>query len=287
MGRNLFLITGASKGFGRAIALALAKSDIVRKHNTNILCLARSHAGLVETCEVLRTVCAQEVGNSLEIQAVEVDFSSPNLDTICSDVFDSFIPDGSYDAVFLFNNAGSLGTLDRIRNLTASLIRSALEVNVVAPVVLTAQFLTKFSSCKAVTVVNISSLAAIEPFDCWSIYGAGKAAREMFHRTMVVEEGLIQQEESSPAGSPENIQPRVRILNYAPGPLDTDMQKVIRDEMPEVPLRSIYVQMHQEGKLVDPNDSARVLVQLLESGNYENGAHVDYYDVMNPEPVGK
>ena len=31
-------------------------------------------------------------------------------------------------------------------------------------------------------VVNVSSLAALEPFKTWAGYGAGKAGREMFHR---------------------------------------------------------------------------------------------------------
>lgn len=71
----------------------------------------------------------------------------------------------------------------------------------------------------------------------------------------------------------------MRVLNYAPGPLNTDMQRRIRDEMPDVPLREVYMKMHNEGKLIDPAVSAKVLVGLLEKDEYENGAHVDIYDV--------
>ncbi|KAI8854981.1 hypothetical protein BC829DRAFT_359451 [Chytridium lagenaria] len=289
--RRLYIVTGASKGFGRAIVLALAKSDIVRQHDTDILCLGRNAAGLVETIRLAKDLHQASIWTeSLDFQSADVDFSSLNLDFLCEDILSSYVKQPSmYQSATLINNAGSLGSLTRSRNLTASMIRSAFEVNVVAPMVMTSRFLSKFgSTCDSVTVINISSLAAIEPFDCWGIYSCGKAAREMFHRNVAVEELLIQQEEAATSGELESpIQPRVRTLNYAPGPLNTDMQKNIRDEMPDVPLRSLYVTMHEEGKLVDPNDSARVLVELLDSGNFENGAHIDYYDVLNPTHVGK
>lgn len=49
------------------------------------------------------------------------------------------------------------------------------------------------------TVVNISSLCALEPFPSWVLYCTGKAAREMMFRVLAKEE------------------PDLRVLNYAPG----------------------------------------------------------------------
>jgi sepiapterin reductase len=70
----------------------------------------------------------------------------------------------------------------------------------------------------------------------------------------------------------------IRVLNYAPGPLDTDMQKEIRETMPNVPLKALYTQMHREQKLISPLVSAQKLVHLLIQNTFQNGAHVDYYD---------
>ncbi|KAJ3217204.1 hypothetical protein HDU67_008333 [Dinochytrium kinnereticum] len=210
----------------------------------------------------------QDTGKSLMLQSADIDFGALNLELQCEDILTSFIrPPSTYECATLINNAGSLGALTRTRNITASMIRSAFEVNVVAPFVLTSGFLNKFADvCKSISVINISSLAA----------------------NVALEELLIQQEANdSPTGPESPVQPRVRVLNYAPGPLNTDMQQNIRDEMPDVALRAIYVKMHEEGKLVDPNDSARILVQLMETGNFENGAHIDYFDVLDPTPVGK
>jgi sepiapterin reductase len=88
----------------------------------------------------------------------------------------------------------------------------------------------------------------------------------MFHSTIAVEGDLIGRS--------------VRVLNYAPGPLDTDMQARIRDEMPEGDLKKIYVDMHAKSNLVQPQASAKVLMQLLKIDKFKNGAHVDYYDAM-------
>lgn len=57
-----------------------------------------------------------------------------------------------------------------------------------------------------VEVVHISSLCGVQPFKTWGLYCSAKAARNMFFKTMAVEE------------------PNIRVLNYAPGPLDNDMQ---------------------------------------------------------------
>lgn len=71
-----------------------------------------------------------------------------------------------------------------------------------------------------------------------------------------------------------------KVLNYAPGPLDTDMQGVIRDEMPEQStVRSLFVGMKQRNELLTCDQSADVLWRVVELNEYKTGAHIDYYDV--------
>jgi sepiapterin reductase len=69
---------------------------------------------------------------------------------------------------------------------------------------------------------------------------------------------------------------QVRVLNYAPGPLETDMSNELRSsESLDPSLKPMYQQ-----KLVDPADSAAVLVHLvLEAPDlFESGSHIDYYE---------
>ncbi|KAL2913730.1 hypothetical protein HK105_206746 [Polyrhizophydium stewartii] len=295
--RSLFIITGASRGFGRSIALALADSPLVTAQPTDIVLAARSVDGLHETQRAVERIFNEAdvtTRHPLALHVCAVDFGSPTVDVACDLVVSRTVPHppGAYHSVTLVNNAGSLGRLARIRDQTLEDVRRNLELNVTAPLVLTAAFLKRFASeCARTVVVNVSSLAAVQPFDTWGVYSANKAARDMFHRVVALEEGIIEAEETLPgiverAGNDETLgtaparHGRVRVLNYAPGPLDTDMQARIRAEMPNVQLRQVYVKMHDEGRLVDPNDSAKVLVSMLESDDYDNGAHVDFYDVQ-------
>jgi sepiapterin reductase len=72
---------------------------------------------------------------------------------------------------------------------------------------------------------------------------------------------------------------RVKTLNYAPGPLDTDMQTLIRAQDDYEPQREAFKKMHEEGTLIDPAASAAKLIALLETRSFESGAHIDYYDL--------
>ena len=68
------------------------------------------------------------------------------------------------------------------------------------------------------------------------------------------------------------------MLNYAPGPLDTDMQAAIREDMPNSRVKDIFVDMKKAGTLVKPDESAMKLLRILESNNFTTGDHIDYYD---------
>lgn len=72
---------------------------------------------------------------------------------------------------------------------------------------------------------------------------------------------------------------KIRILNYAPGPLEaTEMTQMLR----EADDLHSSLKPHYQKTLVDVNDSAMALMQLLHSGKFDNGQHVDYYDLVPP-----
>jgi sepiapterin reductase len=118
----------------------------------------------------------------------------------------------------LFNNAGSMGQLTTVQNLALPALREAIDLNVTGIFYVTKWFVSalqpRWSDSGSASpaqhgpdvVVNISSICGgVDPYASLSVYCAGKAARDMFHRTLAA----------------ENPGPHLRVLNYAPGPMDT------------------------------------------------------------------
>lgn len=100
------------------------------------------------------------------------------------------------------------------------------------------------------------------------MYCAGKAARDMYHAVLAEECNVV-----------PFCCPTISIMSYAPGPLDTDMQKEIRESATvDHDTRSFFISMKDEGKLVNPLASAEKLVKLIACGNYVTGSHIDYFD---------
>lgn len=124
------------------------------------------------------------------------------------------------------------------------------------------------TSVNSATVVNVSSLAAVQPFESWSVYCAGKAARDMYHKV------LAEEQKKAPVRS------SFFVVNYAPGPLDTNMQKEIR-ENPSVDKQTqeYFVSLKENKQLVDADVSAEKLVVILRERKHESGSHVDFFDL--------
>lgn len=125
-----------------------------------------------------------------------------------------------FNKVYLINNAGSMGPLHPIGSEAFKLTEcvSIINANISSCFYLTNEVVKRykakqFKSASELFVVNISSLAAIQPFLTFGLYGTGKAARDMFHKILAEEH--------------KNGADGIRVLNYAPGPLDTDMSTEI------------------------------------------------------------
>lgn len=60
----------------------------------------------------------------------------------------------------------------------------------------------------------------------------------------------------------------MKVLNYAPGPMDTEMTKPIREQ----------VLGFDRNIMVDIQESAHRCVRLAIGGAFTTGAHIDFYD---------
>ena len=217
--------------------------------------------GSTVTCDI----CVCDLGDLDNLKySAEILFKAATKDS------DSSL--SAYDQVIFVNNAGSLGTLAGVgteKDSEALLnISKTFAFNVTSSCYLTAEIVRLYhtSNLKSdnLVIINISSLAALQPFETWSVYCAGKSARNMFHQVLALE-----------TASNDNI----NILNYAPGPLDTDMQAEIREsETINRETREYFRGLKDSNTLVQVNDSAAKMVKIILSKSYVSGCHIDYYD---------
>jgi len=253
---TLAIITGASRGLGRRLAIEMAATF----SPLHTVLFSRSKEGLEST-----KVEIEKGPSKSTVEIHPVDFAHlDSLPTSLEEIFKQLALK-EYKKIYFILNHGSLGPLKYIKQQTDfKAVRAEIDLNVTSVYIATSIFLKHFEDKKVPTVlVNVSSLAALQPFDSWSIYCMGKAGREMIFKAVPVE-----------------VESHVKTLNYAPGPCDTDMQKEIR-ETAEGPSREVFKKQYEEGKLLDPALSMKLLVSVLEKDEFKSGSHIDIYDVID------
>ena len=281
----LLIVTGASRGFGRASALAFCQ----RRHPSDgrhivAVLVGRSAVGLAETEEQLRRISSEWNDDSIRQRVVSrvVVANLGDLDTL-DHTIDRILAqaeDDRFDECVLINNAGSLGHIGPAMSAPSLIdLRQTVNLNITAALWLSVrimQWARQQSSCsgfslKKCAIVDVSSLVAIQPFPTLAVYSAGKAARDAYHNSMAQDFAAANDESNNPLA--------IRILNYAPGPLEgTDMTQQLR----EADTLHASLKPHYQKTLVDVHDSARALMDLLQSDMFDNGQHVDYYDLVPP-----
>lgn len=160
------------------------------------------------------------------------------------------------------------GTLDPI-GFAGEVDTDAYVANVVlnsaAPQVLGHLFLAAAGRAEASRhLVMLTSGAAKRVYPGWTAYGAGKAAIDRWVRN---------------AGAEQEMRGGVRVLSVAPGTVDTGMQAQPRQTSEhDFPSRERFVDLHEAGKLTDPQEVATRIWRLLDRG-LANGSVVDLREV--------
>jgi NAD(P)-dependent dehydrogenase (short-subunit alcohol dehydrogenase family) len=165
------IITGASKGLGRALAAALAE------RGWDLVLDARTAGVLKETAEALSVY-----GTRVEALPGDVGDAGHRAELVAA-------ARGLGGVDLLVNNASALGAEPLVPLADHSLegFRTALEVNTVAPLGLIKEALPLLLA-RSGRVLNISSDAAVEAYPTWGGYGASKAALEHLSAVLAVEE---------------------------------------------------------------------------------------------------
>ena len=160
--KKFALVTGASKGLGRAFALELGSRGI----NTILVSLPGEDIDLLNE-EIISTYSTMSV-------FFEVDLS--DYDNVIS--FSKTINE-TYSVFLLINNAGIGGTM-KFGDSSVNLVNTIVQLNVMAVSILTRQLIPNLASQTQSFVLNISSLAAFNPVGYKLVYPASKAFVDRF-----------------------------------------------------------------------------------------------------------
>ncbi len=184
------IVTGASRGFGRALATDLARDGWA------LVIDGRRSESVGEAAEWLR-------GLGTAVRPIVGDVVEPEhraaLVAAAADL-------GGLD--LLVANASSLGPspLPRLEDYPLDALGRVYQVNVFAPVALTQLALPSLRNSEGV-VVSVSSDAAVEGYEGWGGYGSSKAALDQVARVLGAEE------------------PTLRVYAFDPGDMRTDMHQ--------------------------------------------------------------
>ena len=222
---KIAIVTGASRGIGRAISVALAKEG------ATVVLAARSVERLKETAKQVT-----EAGGRAEIVVTELteEESIKNLVRVTGDTF------GRLD--ILVNNAGVTHSARLEETATADWDRCH-QVNARAPFILCREALPLLKKAGAGYIVNIASVVGVKGYPLQSAYTASKHAL----RGMTI--SLAEELKAS----------NIRVHLLCPGGVDTELVQKVRPDIKKEDLMQpdeiaelvVYLVTHKGNAVMD------------------------------------
>lgn len=232
---HLYIITGATRGLGAALARALIQPG-------------HSLLGLARHEDPVLAAQAAAAGVPLEQWAIDLSHGRE-----AADMLRQWLgrPGAQHASGTLINNAGMIPRVAPLGDVDADDLVHAVRVNLEAPLALTSAFLGATRHWNGPRrVLNISSGLGRRAMASQAIYCGTKAAMDHYTRCVALEEAM------RPNGA--------RVCSLAPGVIDTDMQMQLRAAAPaDFPDRARFEQLKTQGLLDSPEQAAaRVLAWL-------------------------
>ena len=189
--KKIALVTGASRGIGRAAAIALGREG------AHVICVARTVGGLEESDDAI----VKAGGTATLVPLNLKDFAA--IDRLGASIYERW---GKLDA--FLGNAGVLGALTPLSQLDPKLFAEVLDINVTANWRLIRSLDPLLRQSDAGRALFITSGASAKHTPYWGVYAMSKAALESIARTYAAE--------------CEGTKVKVNLLN--PGPIRTAMR---------------------------------------------------------------
>jgi NAD(P)-dependent dehydrogenase (short-subunit alcohol dehydrogenase family) len=244
----IVVLTGASRGMGRAMAVQLLQPG------THLLTLSR------HPDPTLAAVAPD--GARLTQWALDL-ADSPAAAARLADWLEAEAPD---DAA-LINNAATLASPGPLREGEPGELTLAVRVGLEAPLLLTAAFLRATADWATDRrVLNISSGLGRRPMAGSASYCAVKAGLDNFSAAVALEE----------SGRPHGA----RIVALAPGVIDTDMQVQLRGaDRARFPEGDGFEELSTSGRLDSPEHAAAKVLAWLARPDFGSRPVADVRDV--------
>ena len=249
--KHLTILTGASRGMGLAMAQQLCTPDAL------LLCISRA------TSSELQALSTQQ-GASLIQWSADLAEPAPVASQLLAWLGGQ--DTGSLASATLINNAGIIGRIGPLNPMDAVDIATTLRIDLEAPMLLTAAFLTATRAWEVPRkILNISSGLGRNAMAGSALYCAAKAGMDHFSRCVALDEA------THTYGA--------RIVSIAPGVIDTDMQADLRAGDPAgFPGRATFINLKETGALTSPVDAAARLLAYLARPDFGSQPVADVRD---------
>jgi NAD(P)-dependent dehydrogenase (short-subunit alcohol dehydrogenase family) len=189
---RIALVTGASRGIGKATALALAKAG------AHVVAIARTVGGLEELDDAIKAIGSSATLVPLDLKDYD------GIDRLALALYERY---RKLDV--LVGNAGILGPLSPLGHIEPKTWDDVLAVNVTANWRIIRAMEVLLKSADAGRAVFITSSVASSAKAYWGAYAASKAALNVLARTYAA----------------ETVNTRVRVNLFNPGPTRTRMRE--------------------------------------------------------------
>ena len=246
LAKQVAIVTGGGRGFGRAIAETLAALG------ANVVIASRNAPELDEVANAIK----KQGGKALAQTADIADERQVQELVLAAERWVG-------PPTILVNNAGVLDPIGPLVETSGTMWLRNIAINVGGTYLATRAVLPGMLDRDYGRIVNISSGAADRPSAGWSAYCAARAAVDQLTRVLALEmEGS-----------------GVSVSAFHLGFMDTAMQERIRQSTPEqFPRVEELREAHRQGRVKDPHDPARVVAYLCLPATERNGAILEVGD---------
>lgn len=240
---ELFILTGASRGLG----LAMARQLLAQGHDV----LGLSRQGVPSSANAVHG----EGCGTLVNWSVDLFDPAPVAARLHAWLVESVDP-SRYAGVSLINNAGVIPTIGPLPDVPAEDLARALRVGLEAPMLLSSAFLRATQAWALQRkVLNISSGLGRRAMASQATYCAAKAGMDHFTRCLALEQA------QHPHGA--------RVCSLAPGVIATDMQVQLRQADPQAFAdRASFISLHERGQLASPEAAAAQVLAYLARADF-------------------
>lgn len=249
--KTLTILTGSSRGMGRALAEQLLQPGAV------LLGISR-HAE-----PALEALAAQR---GARITQWKRDLADATPVTVALGKWLAQFPPGAFDRARLINNAGLIGPLGATETGAAEAVARTLRVGLEAAVLLTGAFLLHTATWRGERrVLNISSGLGRRAMAGSAVYCAAKAGMDHYTRAVALEQA------TQANGA--------RIVSLAPGVIDTDMQTELRAaRVEDFPEQARFASLKAQQQLDTPFSAAGKVLRYLERPDFGHNPVADVRD---------